>query len=287
MWVWVPPEAANFSLKNDCFGRVMLCFNCVAVVALPFSAFLGVIAHVHKYAWHLYMIVGWRPDAWLSLTLLLHHLTLQGSDRSACIWDSRSGQCTMRFEGHENDVNAVRFFPTGEAIATACSDGTVSIIEGSSAAFVLNFLIAILLHVSLFVCVFVCLCIDSSLWLASWSGIEILYQTRHYLWMLCSGLLQKWWALIISWHYIYIYIHTWKKTYLVGPDKLYSDPMYMLLSNNLVMQCFTRNLLAYSGIQQQLVVHWLIDIWLCIWYLFRSCIVWWLWRLCHSSLGRS
>ena len=32
----------------------------------------------------------------------------------------------MRFEGHESDVNAVRFFPTGEAIGTACNDGTVS-----------------------------------------------------------------------------------------------------------------------------------------------------------------
>ena len=32
----------------------------------------------------------------------------------------------MRFAGHESDVNAVHFFPTGEALGTACSDGSVS-----------------------------------------------------------------------------------------------------------------------------------------------------------------
>ena len=44
LWVQVPPKAANFSLKNDCFGRVVLCCLAfllfVVVVALPFSAFL-------------------------------------------------------------------------------------------------------------------------------------------------------------------------------------------------------------------------------------------------------
>ena len=33
----------------------------------------------------------------------------------------------MRFEGHEGDVNAVRFFPNGEALGTACNDGSVSV----------------------------------------------------------------------------------------------------------------------------------------------------------------
>ena len=50
----------------------------------------------------------------------------QSSDRTACIWDSRSGQCVMRFEGHAGEVNSVKFFPTGEAVGTACNDGTVS-----------------------------------------------------------------------------------------------------------------------------------------------------------------
>ena len=43
----VPPEEANFSLKNNRFGRVVLCPFC-CVVALPFSASLGVIVHRHK-----------------------------------------------------------------------------------------------------------------------------------------------------------------------------------------------------------------------------------------------
>ena len=61
--------------------------------------------------------------------LLVHvlFLPMQSSDRCVCIWDSRSGQCVMRFEGHECDVNAVRFVPTGEAIGTACNDGTVRV----------------------------------------------------------------------------------------------------------------------------------------------------------------
>ena len=46
----IPPEAANFSLKNDCFGRVVLrCFAFllfVVVVALPFSASVSLIVYV-------------------------------------------------------------------------------------------------------------------------------------------------------------------------------------------------------------------------------------------------
>ena len=59
----------------------------------------------------------------IELGICMH---IQSSDRSACIWDSRSGQCVQKFDGHESDVNAVRFLPTGDAIGTACNDGTVS-----------------------------------------------------------------------------------------------------------------------------------------------------------------
>lgn len=50
-------------------------------------------------------------------------------DRSACVWDARSGQCVLRFDSHESDVNAVRFFPTGEALGTACSDGSIHLFD--------------------------------------------------------------------------------------------------------------------------------------------------------------
>lgn len=51
------------------------------------------------------------------------------SDRTACVWDTRSGQCVMKFDSHESDVNAVRFFPTGEALGTACNDGTIHLFD--------------------------------------------------------------------------------------------------------------------------------------------------------------
>jgi len=35
----------------------------------------------------------------------------------------------MRFDIHESDVNAVRFFPSGEALGTACSDGTIHLFD--------------------------------------------------------------------------------------------------------------------------------------------------------------
>ena len=52
----------------------------------------------------------------------------QGCDRQALIWDMRTGQYVQSFEGHEADINAVKFYPSGEAIATGSDDATVSII---------------------------------------------------------------------------------------------------------------------------------------------------------------
>ena len=45
-WVRVPPEAANFSLKNDCFGRVVLC-TCFAFLLC--CCCLEVMVHVVTY----------------------------------------------------------------------------------------------------------------------------------------------------------------------------------------------------------------------------------------------
>ena len=42
------------------------------------------------------------------------------------MWDARTGKCVQRFDHHESEVTAVRFYPSGEALATACGDGTVS-----------------------------------------------------------------------------------------------------------------------------------------------------------------
>lgn len=43
------------------------------------------------------------------------------------IWDMRSGQCVQSFEGHESDVNTVKFHPSGDAVASGSDDATVNI----------------------------------------------------------------------------------------------------------------------------------------------------------------
>ncbi len=42
------------------------------------------------------------------------------------VWDIRTGSYVQTFEGHESDVNAIRFYPSGDAFATASDDATVS-----------------------------------------------------------------------------------------------------------------------------------------------------------------
>ena len=49
-----------------------------------------------------------------------------GADRSALVWDIRTGQCVQSFEGHEADINSVRFHPNGDAFATGSDDASVS-----------------------------------------------------------------------------------------------------------------------------------------------------------------
>jgi WD40 repeat protein len=42
------------------------------------------------------------------------------------VWDMRFGECVQVFEGHESDINNVRFYPSGDAFATGSDDATVS-----------------------------------------------------------------------------------------------------------------------------------------------------------------
>lgn len=44
----------------------------------------------------------------------------------------RSGQCVQSFQGHESDINTVKFYPSGDAIATGSDDATVSFRPGES-----------------------------------------------------------------------------------------------------------------------------------------------------------
>lgn len=64
--------------------------------------------------------------AFISYAFWYNWITLQGCDRKALIWDMRTGQCVQTFDGHESDINTVKFHPSGDAIATGSDDATVS-----------------------------------------------------------------------------------------------------------------------------------------------------------------
>lgn len=51
---------------------------------------------------------------------------VQGADGHALVWDIRTGQCVQSFEGHEADINTLRFHPNGDAFATGSDDASVS-----------------------------------------------------------------------------------------------------------------------------------------------------------------
>jgi WD40 repeat protein len=44
----------------------------------------------------------------------------------AMVWDIRTGSYVQTFEEHDSDVNAVRFYPSGDAFVSASDDATVS-----------------------------------------------------------------------------------------------------------------------------------------------------------------
>ncbi|KAI4468218.1 guanine nucleotide-binding protein beta g protein beta [Holotrichia oblita] len=53
----------------------------------------------------------------------------QSCDKMVLIWDMRSGQCVQSFEGHESDVNSVKFHPSGDAVATGSDDSTCRLFD--------------------------------------------------------------------------------------------------------------------------------------------------------------
>jgi guanine nucleotide-binding protein G(I)/G(S)/G(T) subunit beta-1 len=50
-------------------------------------------------------------------------------DASAKLWDVRDGMCKQTFPGHESDINAVAFFPSGQAFATGSDDATCRLFD--------------------------------------------------------------------------------------------------------------------------------------------------------------
>ena len=53
--------------------------------------------------------------------------SVQSCDKTLMVWDMRTGQCSQVFEGQESDINSVRFYPSGDAVATGSDDATVRI----------------------------------------------------------------------------------------------------------------------------------------------------------------
>ncbi|XP_071039938.1 guanine nucleotide-binding protein subunit beta-5 [Parasteatoda tepidariorum] len=54
---------------------------------------------------------------------------IYGCDRQALVWDMRTGHCVQQFEGHESDINSVKFYPSGDAIATGSDDATCRLFD--------------------------------------------------------------------------------------------------------------------------------------------------------------
>ncbi|CAG0880010.1 unnamed protein product [Darwinula stevensoni] len=61
--------------------------------------------------------------------LSVDSVRMKSCDRLAMIWDMRSGGCVQSFEGHEADINTVRFYPSGDAIATGSDDATCRLFD--------------------------------------------------------------------------------------------------------------------------------------------------------------
>jgi len=57
----------------------------------------------------------------------MHACVVQSCDKTLMVWDMRTGECSQVFEGHESDINSVRFYPSGDAVATGSDDATVCI----------------------------------------------------------------------------------------------------------------------------------------------------------------
>lgn len=47
----------------------------------------------------------------------------------AFIWDMRTGHVVQSFEGHQSDINSVKFHPSGDAIATGSDDSTCRLFD--------------------------------------------------------------------------------------------------------------------------------------------------------------
>ncbi len=50
-------------------------------------------------------------------------------DATAKLWDVSSPNCVKTFTGHESDINAVDFFPNGNAVGTGSDDSSCRLFD--------------------------------------------------------------------------------------------------------------------------------------------------------------
>ena len=58
-----------------------------------------------------------------------HTFYMQACDKMAFVWDMRTGNYVQYFEGHESDINAVKYHPSGDAIGTGSDDASCRLFD--------------------------------------------------------------------------------------------------------------------------------------------------------------
>jgi guanine nucleotide-binding protein subunit beta-5 len=53
----------------------------------------------------------------------------QSCDKMAFVWDMRTGNYVQYFEGHESDINSVKYHPSGDAVGTGSDDASCRLFD--------------------------------------------------------------------------------------------------------------------------------------------------------------
>ncbi|KAM3176183.1 hypothetical protein ACTXT7_007018 [Hymenolepis weldensis] len=70
-----------------------------------------------------------RTRHWFILEGKWHARRRAPANAALVLWDIRDGQCKQTFPGHESDINAITFFPSGFAFGTGSDDATCRLFD--------------------------------------------------------------------------------------------------------------------------------------------------------------